>query len=457
MKQPLIPFLLFVLWLGFLQAGEEFDGIPLSQKKALGLPDWIQNRVIYEVNVRQYSDEHSFKAVERDLPRLKELGVGVLWFMPIHPIGEVNRKGTLGSYYSISDYKAVNPEFGTAADFKSFVDAAHAHDIKVILDWVANHTAWDNPLTETNPDFFATDEAGSFVPPYGFDWTDVIQMDYTNRELWDYQAEAMEYWLREFGVDGFRCDYAVGPPTEFWANATAFMLHEYPDMFMLAEAEHPPHQLKGFHAAYGWDMMHTMNDIARGEKDATAIDSSLAKTKVNFPEGSNFLYCTTNHDENSWNGTVLERLGGGAQAFSLVTYALDGIPLIYNGQEAGLEKRLEFFENDPIPWRPHPHFDFFKTLNALRRANPALFTGSQFTRIPTTDNAKVFAVSREAGTDQVVMVANLSAVNNVEVTLASASLNGTYRDVFTREKMDIDHWTTFTFPTWGFKVLEKVR
>lgn len=425
-----------------------------ADQTAVGIPDWVRSTVIYEVNFRQYSEEGTFAAVEADLERIKDLGATTLWFMPIHPIGEINRKGTLGSYYSITDYRGINPEFGTHDDFRSLVNAAKEHGFRIVLDLVANHTAWDHPWTKSNPEFYATDEAGSFVPPYGFDWTDVIQLDYTNMDVWDAMIGDMLYWVEEYGIDGYRCDYAKGLPTAFWDEAARRMREVRPDFYMLSEAETPQHQLKAFNSSYGFDMMHVINQVAAGKYGASHIDDDLAKTAVRFPQGGSMLYYTSNHDENSWLGTVYERLGGGVEVFAVLTYLLDGVPLIYNGQEAGLAKRLEFFERDPITWRPHPLADFYRTLNGLRADNPALHTGSHFERIPTTDNAAIYLVYREQGDHAVVGILNLSG-RETSFDTYSPHLAGDWQDVFSGESVTLDAKPSMTIPGWGFQVLER--
>ncbi|MFP4541562.1 MAG: alpha-amylase family glycosyl hydrolase [Opitutales bacterium] len=417
------------------------------------LPAWMRNQTIYEVNVRQYSEAGTFAAVEADLDRLEKLGVGTLWLMPIHPIGEVNRKGSLGSYYSITDYKAVNPEFGTKSDFRSLVDAAHARGMRIILDWVGNHTAWDHPLTETHPEFFMTDAEGNFIPPLGFDWTDVIQIDYENPEVLAYHIEVMRYWVEEFGVDGYRCDYATGIPTDFWNELNAALLKTDPDLFLLAEAEVPSHQLEAFHASYGWAMMHAFNAIAQGQESASHLDDVLAQTGLQFPRGSDFLYLTSNHDENTWLGTVFERLGGGVEVFAVVSFTLDGIPMIYNGQEAGLDKRIEFFERDPIEWREHPLFAFYQTLVALKRDHSALATGARFERVRSTENDHIYAFLRgEAGAEQILVVTNLTATDT-EFGLGHEELAGVWQDAFTGETLELEKSWMTELRSWDYRVL----
>jgi glycosidase len=446
--------LLFVLSVAAFAAVEPLQ--TLGHRTALEAPAWIRDRVVYEVNVRQYSEAGTFAAVEADLPRLRELGVGVLWFMPIHPIGAVNRKGSLGSYYPVADYRAVNPEFGTHEDFVRLVNGAHSAGFKVILDWVANHSAWDHPWTREHPEFYAKGDDGNFVPPYGFDWTDVIQLNYTNNALWDAMIADMEFWVREAGVDGFRCDYSKGVPTEFWNAASARLRTAKPDIFMLAESETPQHHVAALHASYTFSMMHVFNDVAAGKASVSKIYDELARNRVRFPAGSAFFRYTTNHDENSWQGTVFERLGDGVEAFAVMSFVLDGIPLIYNGQEAGLDKRLEFFERDPIEWRSHPLAEFYGTLCALKTSHPALRTGAPMRRLATTGNESIYAVMRTSDAGKVVAILNLTG-KDAEFAAVDPALAGKWTDVFTGETVVFAIPIETQLPAWGYRVLKEQR
>lgn len=427
----------------------------LWNKSSTALPEWLGNQVIYEINVRQYSDEGSFAAIEADLDRIDSLGINTLWFMPIHSIGEVNRKGLLGSYYAIKDYLEVNPEFGTDEDFRSLVNAAHAKGMHVLLDWVGNHTAWDNPLTKLHPDYYMKDAEGHFVPPTGTDWTDVIQLDFESEGLLEYQIMAMRYWVEEFGVDGYRCDFAIGVPTVFWNQLSAALLESDPDLFLLAEAEESDHQLKAFHASYGWDMMHTFNAVAKGDADANDIDAALTRRGLNFPEGSTFLHMTSNHDENSWNGTVFERLGDGVETFAALSFLLDGIPLLYNGQEVGLDWRLKFFERDPIHWKDSPFTYFYKTLIELKTTSSALLVESSLTRIPSTQDTHVYAFVRgDCGDAEVLFIANLSD-EEVVVELGSDRLEGNWNNDFTDEMVSFSKNIELDLKPWQYYVLTR--
>jgi cyclomaltodextrinase / maltogenic alpha-amylase / neopullulanase len=437
-----------------LPAGEPIQ--ICAGRPAVGVPDWIRRETIYEINVRQYSDAGTFAAVQADLPRLRELGVGVLWLMPIHPIGEHNRKGPLGSYYAVKDYFAVNPEFGTEADFRRLVDAAHAQGFRVILDWVGNHTAWDNPLAREHPDYYVRDAHGVFQPPTGFDWTDVIQLDFANPAVLEYQYSALAHWVQAFGVDGFRCDFATGVPTPFWDELFARLRRLRPDLFLLAESETPQHQLHAFNASYAFEMMHAFNDVAQAKAPVARIDDTLARTRVRFPAGGALIYYTSNHDENSWQGTEFERLGGGVRTFAVLSFVLDGIPLVYNGQEIAFDHRLLFFERDPIAWRAQPEQTaFYRTLIELKRTHPALATGAASRRIPTTQNEAVFALLREAGGRRVAAFLNLTGAAAAADAFDPA-LAGRWRDAFTGERVDLSATPSLALPAWGYRVLVSV-
>ncbi|HSD63257.1 MAG TPA: alpha-amylase family glycosyl hydrolase, partial [Ignavibacteriaceae bacterium] len=310
-------------------------------------PTWSYNLSIYEVNTRQYTQEGTFKAFDSHIKDLKDIGVGIIWFMPINPIGEKNRKGSLGSYYSVKNYKEVNPEFGTLEDFKETVKQIHSMGMYVIIDWVANHTAWDNVWTKEHPDFYTRDSLGNFAPPVK-DWTDVIDLNYDNKELWKNMIDAMKYWVQECDIDGFRCDVAGMVPMEFWKSAR-IELEKIKKVFLLAEAEGPQYH-EAFDMTYSWELLHLMNDVAKGKKSVQAVRDYFTKEKDQYPPDAYRMRFTTNHDENTWNGTEFERMGAAAETFDVFTCVISGMPLVYSGQEAGLNKRLKFFEKDTIQW-----------------------------------------------------------------------------------------------------------
>ncbi len=370
--------------------------------------DWSKDAIIYEVNVRQFTPEGTFEAFRKHLPRIKELGVDIIWLMPIHPIGEKNRKGSLGSYYSVQDYTGVNPEFGNMDDLKALVDEAHKLGMYVILDWVANHTAWDNAWIEEHPEWYAKDENGAMIAP--FDWTDVAKLNFENEEMRAAMIEALKYWIVEADVDGYRCDVAGEVPLEFWDRARK-ELDQVKPVFMLAEAEEVDHHFHAFDMSYAWELHHIMNSIARGEKNANDLAAYFVKNDQRFPEDAYRMCFITNHDENSWNGTEYERMGNAVNTFAMLSYTLPGMPMIYSGQESAFDRRLLFFEKDSIDWADYSQAGFYRELGQLRKENPALWSGlagAKMKRAKTTDNESIFAFHRKKDDNVVMVIANLS-------------------------------------------------
>lgn len=426
------------------------EDVPVEKCTVIHL-DWTRNAVIYEVNVRQYTKEGTFAAFEQHLPRLKELGVDVLWFMPIHPISEKNRKGTLGSYYAVKNYTEINPEFGTKEDFKRLVDKAHESGFKVIIDWVANHTGCDNVWTTEHPDWYVKDSSGNFNSPH--DWTDTYELDYDNKDMRTAMADAMKYWVKEFNIDGYRCDVAEEVPTDFW-NDVRKGLDSIKPVFMLAESESYDLLEHAFDANYSWELMHMMADITKGEKTAEDIAAYIEKMdSIKCPDGykMNFL---TNHDENSWNGTEFERYGKGVEAFAVLTYTLNGMPLIYTGQEVGLKKRLSFFEKDMVPsWTENATTKFYKKLNELKHTNNALFAGfgGEFRRYQTSANKELLIFSRSQGGREILVMLNLSNKNITYASNDALNKNG-LTDFFTGKP--IDNVPT-SLKAWEYRVFVK--
>ena len=375
--------------------------------------DWTYNSVVYEVNIRQYSPEGTFKGVEAQLPRLKQLGVDVLWLMPMYKIGELERKGTLGSYYAISDYCAVNPEFGTMQDFEELLAASHEAGFKVILDWVANQTAPDHIWIEGRPaDFYERDSLGNAL--WEYDWTDTRSLNYENEAVWAAQDSCMRFWLDK-GVDGFRCDAAGEMPPKFWHSVLPGIKKDYPGIYLLAEAEKPElsNPAETFDATYAWELHHILNDIAQGKKGIAELKEYIDRDAQNTPASLFRLMFTSNHDENSWQGTEFERMGDAAKVMAMLCFTLPkGQPLIYTGQEIGLDRRLQFFEKDPIEdWTPNMWTAFWEYLVALKHANPALAAGEKGGPIKYIDGEPegVFAFSRAVKGNKVSVWANLSA------------------------------------------------
>ncbi|KPK65005.1 MAG: hypothetical protein AMS21_05905 [Gemmatimonas sp. SG8_38_2] len=419
-------------------------------------PEWSRNATIYEVNLRQYSEAGTFAEFEQHLPRLKDLGVEIVWLMPIHPIGEENRKGSLGSYYSVRDYTAINPEHGDLEDLKRLVRRAHEMDLYLILDWVANHTAWDHPWVDDHPDWYSRDEDGNMMPPVP-DWSDVADLNYDNHEMRRAMIEALEFWVREADIDGYRCDAAGMVPLDFWRAARA-ELDEIKPVFMLAEWDEPELH-EAFDGTYSWGFHHLMNAAAEGEIDADSMAAFLAADAQRYPADAFRMQFTSNHDENSWNGTVFERLGDGAATFAVLAAIVPGMPLVYSGQEAGLDKRLAFFEKDVIQWREHPFFDLYGDLLNLNQTNRALWNGSYggaMQRLTATESGAVLAFTSEKDDDEVLAVFNLSGTQ-VTTTIAGASLPGTYTRVLWEEPSSVSLGASadMTLEPWEYRVYVK--
>jgi alpha-amylase len=340
-----------------------YAGKPIMRKVGFTDNHQLLSSVIYEVNVRQFSKEGTFKAFATQIPRLKKMGITTLWFMPIQPIGFENRKGSLGSYYSISDYTAVNPEFGTLQDFKDVVKQAHDAGMKVMIDWVANHCAWDNKWMKTNPDFFEKDSLGKMHSP--FDWSDVVELDYGNDDLRNAMKESMQFWVSETDIDGFRCDVADMVPLDFWMN-TREELDASKKLIWLSETGSSEY-LKAFDMVYGWEWMHALEEFHKGKNNIAQLDSIMQWYLADYQKGKYRLLFTTNHDENSWNGTEYERYGTQAKGMAELTMMMPGVPLIYNGQEDPMKKRLKFFDKDMIGFHSYDLVSFYKKAIADRQ------------------------------------------------------------------------------------------
>jgi len=417
--------------------------------------DWIANTNIYEVNIRQYSAEGSFNAFAASLPRLKDMGVEVLWFMPIHPIGKINRKGTLGSYYSISDFKAVNPEFGTAGDFKNLVKLAQGMGMKVIMDWVANHTAWDHVWTKDHPEYFVRDETGNFKPPY--DWTDVIQIDHTSDAEQDAMIDAMQYWVTEFDIDGFRADLAHLTPLAFWKKARTAIEPLKPNLFWLAESEEVNYH-EVFDATFTWEWMHRTESFYKGNCNLGSLYDVLAKYETSFPETAHRMYFTSNHDENTWNGTGSEKYGNMLKCLAVFSCTWNGIPMIYSGEELPNLKRLQFFEKDAIAWTGECLLhDFYKTLLTLHKNNAALRSADVAVttfHIITEGGKNIMAFLRKNDLCEVLVFLNLS--NEVSgFTIKDQLINAVYLNVFDKSENYLQPDTFIKMQPWDYLVFEK--
>lgn len=419
-------------------------------------PEWSKNAAIYQLNTRQFSDEGTFKAAQEQLPRLKELGVDIIWLMPIHAIGKKNRKGSLGSPYAVKDYYSVNPEFGDLSDLKAFINAAHSQGMHVILDWVANHTAWDNVLVEQHPDWYERDYKGDFRPTPWWDWNDIIDLDYNRAEVRKYMIEAMKYWVKEADVDGYRCDVAGFVPVEFWENVRK-ELDAIKPVFMLAEWEARDLHAKAFDMTYAWSWNETMHKICMGKADVNGLYIYYSWNECAFPANIMRMTFVSNHDKNAWEGTMWEQFGAGLEAAIVLSVVGEGMPLIYNGQEAGNKKRLAFFEKDPIQWQQHPIGDLYKKLLHLMKSNTALWHakwGTKMVKVPNNAESEVFSFVRENEKDKVFAVFNFSDEKR-EVEFREKLHLGIYTDFTTDSEVAIHENTTFQMEPWSYKVFVK--
>lgn len=437
---------------------------PTKQEKtvqidpATGKPVWLDNATLYEVNIRQYSPEGTFNAFTKDLPRLKKLGVEILWLMPINPISEKNRKGTLGSYYSVKDYTAVNPEFGTMDDFKHLVNKAHEMGFEVIIDWVANHTGWDNQWIYDHPDWYTKDSTGAIIPPDP-DWSDVADLNYDVQPMRRAMIDAMDFWLKTTDIDGFRCDVAWGVPQDFWEAARASFDSIKP-VYMLAEDEdHPGFLKKAFDSNYAWKFHHIMNEVAQGKQNAQAIRTYFDSIDHKYAPGSFPMQFITNHDENAWNGTIKERMGDAADAFAVLTFTIPGIPLIYDGQEVGMDKRLKFFEKDPIDWSDTTKQAFYRKLIDLKRENQSLWNGlagGDMKMLETNHNDQVFAFTREKNGNQLLVIMNLS--NTPVVCDVKFGVHEEFKRLLKEGKLAIvDEKASIELHPWEYRVYKRIK
>ncbi len=417
-------------------------------------PEWARKAVMYQINTRHFTKEGTFRAAERHFPRLKELGVDILWIMPINEIGVKNRKGTLGSPYSVKDYYSVNPEFGTLTDFKHFVAEAHKQGFHVILDWVANHTAWDNELQSKHPDWYDKDWKGDFRPTPWWDWSDIINLNYKSPELRQYMIEAMKYWVREADIDGYRCDVAGFVPVDFWNQARKEMDAIKP-VFMLAEWESRDLHEYAFDMTYAWTWYEKMEHIAQGKaKDLSSLFVYYSWNESSFPKDGIRMVGVSNHDKNAWEGTEFELFGKGLQAAMVLSVVGEGMPMVYNGQEAGNPKRLKFFEKDEIIWRNHPNGELYKKLFALKHSNSTLLNwghNATMNLVPNSRPDKVFSFARQNEQDKIFVVINFSNLSQT-VTFKETLYHGNYTEYFSGQAAALNSATKLVLPPWSYRV-----
>lgn len=422
-------------------------------------PAWSYQAVVYEMNVRQQMPEGTLRAAMTRLAPLRALGIDVVWLMPIYPIGEEGRKGTLGSYYSIRDYCAVNPEFGTMADFDAFVSEAHRLGMKVLLDWVANHTARDARwISERPASWYERDEAGRPVVPW--DWTDTAKLNYANREVWEAQIEAMAFWVTQHAVDGFRCDMAMLVPIEFWNEASSRLRALNPDLFMLAEAEAQNLFERGaFDACYGWKLFHLLEDVASQRARITAVRDYLYADREEYPSWGMRLAFTSNHDENSWSGSEFTRLGAAREIMAAFTFVVPrGLPLIYTGQEYGYDHSFAFFDRDPMPlFADNVTTEFYRRLIELRHTHPALASGERGGALcEIRNNAEdcLMILVREAGDDRVIAVMNFSPYA-IHADYYTGIYAGMYTDALSGERCELRGRVEEDMAPWSFRILTR--
>ena len=459
--------------------------------------EWAKDAVIYEVNIRQYSPEGTFKAVENDLPRLKDLGIDIIWLMPVFPVGEVNRKADqtilieeikdpaerkkyLGSYYATRDYMSVNPEYGTLDDFKSLVDKIHESGMHVILDIAINHTAWDHPWIKDHPDFYTRIPKDSTpwnptwmkehpeyfqrlrklqmtypINPVEYDWWDVAELNFDKPELRKEFIKIFTYWVSEFDVDGYRCDHAHGVPTDFWEELRP-ELDKVKPVFMLAEAELAELHRKAFDMSYDWKMHHIFNDIAQNKKPAWAIAEHFQWADTSYPENSWLMQFTSNHDENSWAGTEFERMGQGAKAFAVLAATLPDMLLIYNGQESAFNERLKFFVKDTINWDDYSYSNFYRSLTELKENSKALYNGTEGGTLQVMSSpadSNVFAFIRHKENDKVLVICNLGEYAE-EFTLHSDTKIGKMKEIYSGTTTTFKRATKIALDPWQYYVYE---
>jgi cyclomaltodextrinase / maltogenic alpha-amylase / neopullulanase len=422
-------------------------------------PEWSKNATIYEVNIRQYTKEGTFSAFEKHLPRLKKMGVDIIWLMPIHPIGELNRKGTLGSYYSVKDFKGVNPDFGTLNDFKNLVKKIHSMGMHVIIDWVGNHSAWDNPLTKEHPDWYTKTREGKFQPTPWYDWDDVIDFDYNNPYFRKYMTDALKYWVSETDIDGYRCDVAGFIPVDFWENART-ELDQIKPVFMLAEWESRDLYKKSFDMTYSWTLWDKMKLATVEGKGAPALFEYMAHDVNSFPFDSYRMTFTDNHDKNSWEGNQFFNFGNGLEAAMVLCSTVNGMPLVYSGQEAGLNRSLAFFEKDQIEWKDHKFASMYEKLFNLKHKNQALWNGKwggEMERVHNDNMNNVLSFYREKNGDAVLTIINFSDKEST-VNLDTKYFKNRYSELFSGKEFIISQEkTNLQLKPWDYLVLVKEK
>lgn len=423
-------------------------------------PEWSYSAILYEMNIRQFTTEGTFRAASERLPFLRSIGVDAIWLMPIYPIGEEDRKGSLGSYYSIRDYKGVNPEFGSEADLRDFITKAHALGIKILFDWVANHTARDARWISERPvDWYERDQEGRAKVPW--DWSDTAKLNYANREVWRGQIDAMRYWVEQFGIDGFRCDMAMLVPIEFWQEASAELHAIKSDIFMLAEAEEDNLFEGAFNMSYQWNIHHIMCDIAKGARRVWDLRNAMHAERQRYPREAMRLSFTSNHDENSWSGSEQSRFGRALEVMTAMTFLMPStMPLIYTGQEVGYDHSFAFFDRDPIPEEVYKEgyaTELYRRLADLKHSQRALDSGQRGGDvIEIENNAKdcMMTFVREVADSRVVAIVNLSPYT-IHADFRTGIYAGMYRDAISGERVILDEHVERDIAPWHYQILVK--
>ena len=451
MKKNILPTVLVLTLLFSLICCQKNKSLSIDNNLINGHPSWIMQGNIYEVNVRQYTPEGTLNAFAKHLDRLKAMGVETIWFMPINPISKLDRKGSLGSYYAVSDYTAINPEFGTMDDFKNIVKTIHEKGMKVIIDWVPNHTGADHRWLKQHPDFFVKDSTGKAA--VAFDWADVRQLNYKNPVMQDSMIAAMKFWVKETDIDGFRCDVAWNVPAAFWQKSIP-QLKKMKSIFMLAEGDSTYLPKSGFDAVYPWHMFKMMEKIAKGERPAFGLDSINKENETRYIKNTIQLYFTSNHDENSWNHADFGTFPNEVHApFAVFTQTMkNSVPLIYSGQEEPTLRALKFFDKDPMTFKNLQREKFYTTLLDLRKRNSALSANSSFKKVTVGDEKALYAYVRENGNKKILVILNLSSKEQ-SVTINEKSLLGKTHNVF-KDKEEVLSSKEWKMKPWGYEIYE---
>src|SRR6266404_6131579 len=440
----------------------------VAKESARPARDWVRDGVIYEIYPRAFSAEGNFNGITARLDDLKDLGVTILWLMPIHPIGQEKKKGTIGSPYAVRDYYGINPDYGSKDDLKRLIGEAHKRRMKVIIDIVANHTSWDSVMMKW-PEFYRHGAAGKITYPH--DWFDVAQLNYDNPKLREYMTEMLKFWIREFDLDGFRCDVAGDVPTDFWEKARGELDKIKPDIFMLAEAHKPDLEVKAFEADYSWPLHSTLTDVLQGRSRASDLRAAWEDEVKEWPRGALHMRFLDNHDERR----ALARFGEpAALAASALVFTLDGVPLLYNGMEVGDTTESgapALFEKLPINWsiaERRPQFArAYRQLTNLRHAHPA-FTDGELVWVRNSEEGRVLSFIRRVAGESLLVAVNVS--NQAFLGVVEAGNSSTYAEITPEvgaplppdapivensNRKPSAGLPAISLPAWGYRIFER--